>query len=134
MVRMILKNLLQRFDSFDNLLSTLDFTENGLNSRMVRDMTVGQINKLSKRKCTLNNHKMGITPHKFKMRKALNKFFKIVSTSDDRKGRSYVSTIEAYHYPFYGVQWHPERSSEMDYFVKFLIRELRKIRNEIKKQ
>ena len=52
---------------------------------MVRDMTVGQINKLSKRKCTLNNHKMGITPHKFKMRKALNKFFKIVSTSDDRK-------------------------------------------------
>ena len=121
-----LTKLLQKFDSYDNLLSTLDFTQEGLNSRIVRDMSVGQINKLSKRKCTLNNHKMGITPYKFKMKKALNKFFKIVSTSDDRKGRAYVSTIEAYHYPFYGVQWHPERSSEMDYFVKFLIRELRK--------
>ena len=63
-------------------------------------MTQRQINKLSKRECTLNNHKMGITPHKFKVRKKLNKFFKIVSTSDDRKGRTYVSTIEAYHILF----------------------------------
>lgn len=127
-----LTNLLQRFDSFNNLLSTLDFTEEGLNSRIVKDMTVSQLNKLSKRKCTLNNHKMGLTPQKFRSKKELNKFFKIVSTSDDRKGKAYVSTIEAYHYPFYGVQWHPERSSEMDYFVKFLIKELRKnpIRNK----
>jgi gamma-glutamyl-gamma-aminobutyrate hydrolase PuuD len=121
-----LENLLQRFDSYDNLLSTLEFTEQGLNSRMVRDMTQKQINKLSKKKCTLNNHKMGLTPHKFKLRKKLNKFYKIVSTSVDRKNKEYVSTIEAYHYPFYGVQWHPERSSEMDYFVKFFIKELRK--------
>ena len=121
-----LEKLLQRFDSYDNLLSTLDFTEKGLNSRLIRDMTQHQITKLTKRECTLNNHKMGITPHKFKMKKKLNKFYKIVSTSDDRKGRTYVSTIEAYHYPFYGVQWHPERSSEMDYFVKFFIKEMRK--------
>ncbi len=121
-----LEKLLQRFDSYENLLSTLEFTDQGLNSRMIRDMTQKQIQKLSKKKCTLNNHKMGITPHKFKMRKKLNKFYKIVSTSVDRKNREYVSTIEAYHYPFYGVQWHPERSSEMDYFVKFFIKELRK--------
>ncbi len=121
-----LEKLLQRFDSYDNLLSTLELTEQGLNSRMIRDMTQKQIHKLTKKKCTLNNHKMGITPHKFKMRKKLNKFYKIVSTSVDRKNREYVSTIEAYHYPFYGVQWHPERSSEMDYFVKFFIKELRK--------
>ncbi len=121
-----LEKLLQRFDSYDNLLSTLEITPQGLNSKLIRDMTQRQINKLTKKKCTLNNHKMGITPHKFKMRKKLDKFYKIVSTSVDRKGRDYVSTIEAYHYPFYGVQWHPERSSEMDYFVKFLIKELRK--------
>tara|TARA_B110000008_G_scaffold268135_1_gene295937 strand:- start:515 stop:1555 length:1041 start_codon:yes stop_codon:yes gene_type:complete len=121
-----LEKLLQRFDSYENLFSTLEFTDQGLNSKMIRDMTQKQIQKLSKKKCTLNNHKMGITPHKFKMRKKLNKFYKIVSTSVDRKNREYVSTIEAYHYPFYGVQWHPERSSEMDYFVKFFIKELRK--------
>ena len=121
-----LKNLLQRFDSYDNLLSTLEFTQEGLNSRLIRDMTQKQIHKLSKRKCTLNNHKMGLSPYKFKSHKKLNKFFKIVSTSVDRKNKIYVSTIEARHYPFYGVQWHPERSSEMDYFVKFLIKEMRK--------
>lgn len=121
-----LEKLLQRFDSYENLLSTLEFTDQGLNSRMIRDMTQKQINKLTKSKCTLNNHKMGITPFKFKRSKKLSKFYKIVSTSVDRKEREYVSTIEAYHYPFYGVQWHPERSSEMDYFVKFFIKELRK--------
>ena len=121
-----LEKLLQRFDSYDNLLSRLEFTQDGLNSRMIRDMTQKQIFKLSKRKCTLNNHKMGLSPYKFKSHKKLNKFFKIVSTSVDRKNKVYVSTIEARHYPFYGVQWHPERSSEMDYFVKFFIKEMRK--------
>ena len=59
---------------------------------MVRDMTQKQINKLSKKSVFLNNHKMGLTPHKFKLRKKLNKFYKIVSTSVDRKNREYVST------------------------------------------
>ena len=127
-----LEKLLQKFDSFNSLLSTLKFTEQGLNSRLMRNMTQNQIQHLSKNPCTLNNHKMGITPQKFKLKTKLNKFYKIVSTSFDRNGREYVSTIEAYHYPFYGVQWHPERSSHMDYFVKFLIKELRK--NPIKKK
>ena len=53
-------------------------------------------------------------------------FFKIVSTSKDRKNRKFVSTIEGRHYPFYGVQWHPERSSEMDELAKFFRHELQK--------
>jgi gamma-glutamyl-gamma-aminobutyrate hydrolase PuuD len=129
-----LEKLLQRFDSYDNLLSTLEFTKQGLNSRLLKDMAQTQITKLSKHECTLNNHYMGITPYKFKQKEKLNKFFKIISTSDDRKGRTYVSTIEAYHYPFYGVQWHPERSSEMDYFIEFFIKEMRKNPKRSKKK
>ena len=34
-----LEKLLQRFDSFNNLLSTLDFTEEGMRSRMMRNAT-----------------------------------------------------------------------------------------------
>ena len=51
----------------------------------------------------------------------------------DRKGRNYVSTIEGRFYPFYGVQWHPERSSAMDYFAKFFVNELKKNRTKNKK-
>ena len=122
-----LEHLLQRFDSFDNLQSTLDFTEEGLRSRMVRYATPkAEIKKLATKNCTLNNHKMGLSPTKFKRHKNIDKFYKIVSTSKDRKGRDYVSTIEGRFYPFYGVQWHPERSKAMDYFAKFFVSQLRK--------
>ena len=67
----------------------------------------------------MNNHKMGLSPTKFKKHKNLNSMFKIVSTNKDRKGKEFVSTIEAHHYPFYGVQWHPERGCDMDEMVHF---------------
>lgn len=125
-----LEHLLQRFDSFNNLLSTLDFTKEGLHSRMMKNATAKEIKKFSTKECTLNNHKMGITPTKFKKHKNLDSFFKIVSTSVDRKKRAYVSTIEGRFYPFYGVQWHPERSAAMDYFARFFVNELKKNRTK----
>lgn len=128
-----LENLLQRFDSFNNLTSTLDFTSEGLRSRMLRRISDKELKKLSTKECTLNNHKMGLSPLKFKKHKNLDKFYKIVSTSVDRKGKNYVSTIEGRFYPFYGVQWHPERSSAMDYFAKFFVNELKKNRTKNKK-
>ena len=128
-----LEHLLQRFDSFNNLLSTLKFTEEGLRSRMMRNAKDSEIKKLSTKNCTLNNHKMGLTPEKFKKHKNIDKFYKIVSTSIDRKGKNYVSTIEGRFYPFYGVQWHPERSSAMDYFAKFFVNELKRNRVKNKK-
>lgn len=128
-----LEKLLQRFDSYDNLQSTLDFTEDGLSSRIMKQVSKVELKKLSTKDCTLNNHEMGITPSKFKKHKNLDKFYKIVSTSKDRKGRDYVSTIEGRFYPFYGVQWHPERSSAMDFFAKFFVNELKKNRTKNKK-
>ena len=121
-----LHNLLTRFDSFDNLLSTLDFTKDGLESTMMKNAIPAVMRKLSTKNCTLNNHKMGISPMEFKKHTNLDKFYKIISTSKDRKGKKYVSTIEGRFYPFYGVQWHPERSSAMDYFAKFFVKELKK--------
>ena len=34
----------------------------------------------------------------------------MLSTSLDRKGRRYASTIEGRTVPMYGVQWHPEKA------------------------
>ena len=128
-----LKNLLTKFDSYDNLLLNLEFTPEGKRSRMVRFMKASVLKKLEKRPCTLNNHKLGISPLRFRRHKNLDNFYKIVSWSRDRKKRKFVSTIEGRYYPFFGVQWHPERSSEMDYFVKFFKSELRKNKKKLKK-
>ncbi len=58
--------------------------------------------------------------------KLLNNFYKIVSYNYDRKGKVFVSTIEGIDYPFYGVQWHPERAKDMDYFAEFFKNEVEK--------
>jgi anthranilate/para-aminobenzoate synthase component II len=36
-------------------------------------------------------------------------FYNVLSTNADRKGKVFVSSIEAKQYPIYGVQYHPER-------------------------
>lgn len=121
-----LDNLLGRFDSFGNLLLPLDFTEDGLNSKMVNSFSDKFMNYLKNKKSTMNNHKMGLSPTKFKKCKNLYSMFKIVSTNKDRKGKKFVSTIEARYYPFYGVQWHPERGSDMDEMLHFFAKEISK--------
>jgi transketolase len=126
-----LDTLLTKFDSFGNLLLPLNITDEGEKSRMFKNMSPGCIKRLKTRNVTMNNHKMGVSPYKFKQHKNLNNFFKMVSTNKDRQGKKFVSTIEAHHYPFYGVQWHPERNSDMDEFGKFFLRELKKNKNKI---
>ena len=61
------------------------------------------------KKVTYNNHQAGITPKHFNDVKKLVDFYYVLSTNEDNKGTPFVSTIEAKKYPFYGVQWHPEK-------------------------
>ena len=129
-----LDTFLQRFDSYGNLLLPLEFTEEGKKSRMVKSFSERFMKYLKNKKCTMNNHKMGLSPTKFKKHKNLNSMFKIVSTNKDRKGKEFVSTIEAHHYPFYGVQWHPERGCDMDEMVHFFAKELCKNQNKLNKK
>ena len=45
------------------------------------------------------------------MTDSYNDFFQVLSTSTDKKGTQYVSTVEAKHsLPVFGVQWHPEKN------------------------
>lgn len=125
-----LDNLLGKFDSFGNLDLPLIFTDEGVDSRMMasaRKSNPEYIIKLMSENLTLNNHMMGISPKKFKQSKLLNNFYKIISTNYDRQGKEFVSTIEGRQYPFYGVQWHPERDiKNMQYFAKFFASEVSK--------
>lgn len=120
-------DLLEQFDSFNNLMSTLYFPDDPRDTRLFRNADKKFLLMLQKEECTLNNHKMGLSVKSFMDNPRVSKFFKIVSTSVDRLNQEYVSTIEAYDYPFYGFQWHPERNSDMDYLASVFADDAKKI-------
>ncbi|KAM3927138.1 gamma-glutamyl hydrolase-like [Leptodactylus fuscus] len=62
----------------------------------------------SQENITGNFHHFGITPQTFQANKKLSAFYRILSTNHDQDGVEFVSTIEAWDYPIYAVQWHPE--------------------------
>lgn len=68
--------------------------------------------KLSDPKLNLaiQNHEYGILPRRYQDFPLLAKHLTILTTTRDRNGTEYVSTVEAKgHYPFFGSQWHPEK-------------------------
>ncbi|XP_067858781.1 gamma-glutamyl hydrolase-like [Heptranchias perlo] len=63
---------------------------------------------LAEKPLTGNFHKYSVTVQAFESNEKLRSFYRMVSSSTDRKGIPFVSTMEAYEYPIYGTQWHPE--------------------------
>lgn len=119
-------NLLENFDSYDNLYLPLIFTDEALESKLLKDADKDYIIYLMSNEISLNNHKLGLSPEKFKKCKLLDNTFNIISYNYDRQGKKFISTIEAKNYPFYGVQWHPERAKNMNYFSQFIKNECQK--------
>lgn len=119
-------NLLELFDSHNNLYLPMHFTKEGFDSRIFSLYSDREKREFEKRKSSLHNHKMGISPKKFNKSEKLRDFFNIVNISYDRKGKPFVSTIEAKNYPIYGVQWHPERKKNFHKLSVFFKNELKK--------
>ena len=66
---------------------------------------------LAEEALTFNYHSGGVTPASFAAHGSLGVDFRVTSTSVDRQGTAFVSTMEGRNAsrPFYGVQWHPEK-------------------------
>lgn len=124
-------DFLEEFDSKKNLYVPLHFTDYGKDSRMFSNYSKKQLKDMETKKCSLHNHMMGISPEKFKKSKLLNNFYHIVNISYDRNNKPFVSTIEGKKYPFYGVQWHPERKKNFYPLSLFFVNELKKNSNRI---
>lgn len=63
---------------------------------------------------TMNMHHKGVDPGQFEKNRHLNQFFQVTSTNLDKRARPFVSTIEPRNpqsFPWYGVQYHPEKNS-----------------------
>ena len=83
---------------------------NLMTSELFRNFSNSFLDKLEKMELTYNIHNYGIHLDDFYKEKELSSMFKVIATNIDDNGTEYVSITEAYKYPFYTVQFHPERN------------------------
>ncbi|KAK3789568.1 hypothetical protein RRG08_016247 [Elysia crispata] len=103
------KWLLGNTDS-ENLTLPLTLAKGYKHSQIFRDMPDNVLNYLSTEPVTQNNHQFSMLVKDFETTSELNEFYQILSTNHGRDNLEFVSLMEAYHYPIYASQWHPEKN------------------------
>lgn len=96
--------------SAEDLPLPLNFTKGFSNSRLFGNLPKDVYDDLLNKNVTENFHQYGLSPEVYEKNTNLKNFYKVLSTNNDRNGKEFVSTIEAYKYPIYGTQWHPEKT------------------------
>ncbi|CAG7834539.1 unnamed protein product [Allacma fusca] len=92
-----------------NVVDRLKFTEAASKSRLFGNAKKSVISALGTKKVTINFHKYCITPENF-TKFNLDQEYQILSINYDSTSKlSYVSSVEHKRYPFYAVQFHPEK-------------------------
>lgn len=93
-----------------NISLSLDFTPSAASSKLLSRAPRGIYDILATQNVTMNNHHYGIFTQHFQETEALTSFFDVLSTNKDRQGVEYISTMEAFKYPIFATQWHPEKN------------------------
>ena len=97
------------FDSM-NLENKLELTAAAPTSRLFGSLSSAERSLVAAEKVTFNNHHDGVTPEAFAADAGLAANWTILSTNQGRQGKVYVSTVEHRTRPYYGIQWHAEKS------------------------
>ncbi len=95
-----------------NISLPLTFTSSAKSSKLFSHSasSAGVYEILETQNVTMNNHHYGIYTKHFQETEKLSSFYNLISTNVDRQGVEFVSTFEAFKYPIFGVQWHPEKN------------------------
>lgn len=101
-------NILSYIPSED-LNTRLTYTQLTRSSRLFRGIPSWIYDTLEKREFAYQNHEYSMAYHTHIDNIKLNNFFKVLSTSSNINGIPFTSTLEAFDYPIYGLQWHPEK-------------------------
>jgi gamma-glutamyl hydrolase len=101
-------SILEKFDS-ENLSLPLKFYDTYKESKLFGNTDPSIINILSQEAVTMNNHQYGVAPITYSTNPLLSNFFRMISWDYDRNNKAFVSTVESLKYPFYLLQWHPEK-------------------------
>lgn len=107
-------------------LYPIQLTPDGKDSRLFHSFSPQYLHFLEHKKSTLQHHDYGMSVADFMDNLHLTRFYHILATSIDEKGKEYIAAIEGKYYPIYGVSWHPERQSHSSAFGTFFLSELRK--------
>ncbi|CAH6777393.1 gamma-glutamyl hydrolase [Phodopus roborovskii] len=87
----------------------LTFTEGALLGRMFQNFPAELLVSLALEPLTANFHKWSLSVKNFTENEKLNKFFSILTTNTVGN-IEYISSMEGFKYPVFGVQWHPEKA------------------------
>lgn len=93
-----------------NQARPLQFSKDAERSRLLgSNLPTDVLDYLVNANTTANFHEWCLTPQNFTER-GVNKVFNLLSVNKDSDGLTFISTLEAKDYPFYAVQFHPEKN------------------------
>ncbi|XP_015711231.1 LOW QUALITY PROTEIN: gamma-glutamyl hydrolase [Coturnix japonica] len=87
----------------------LNFTAAAKHSRLFKNLPTDLFHAFANEPLTSNFHVWSISMENFTKNEKLYNFYNILTTNTDDE-LEFISTMEAYKYPIYGVQWHPEKN------------------------
>jgi len=76
--------------------------------KMFENLTTSMFQVMKDKDVTINYHGWCLTKTNFNESDLRNKY-KILAINHDEENLEYISIVEGIHYPFYGVQFHPEK-------------------------
>jgi len=92
----------------EDLPANINFQKGFENSRIFKDLDSSLKNIMQNQNITINYHQWCLTPANYTSSK-LDNYFKVLATNKDFNGVTFISVVEAFKYPFYGVAFHPEK-------------------------
>ncbi|KYN33393.1 Gamma-glutamyl hydrolase B, partial [Trachymyrmex septentrionalis] len=136
--------------SSNNQRLPLEFTRDYTESKLFKNAPLNVLRILSEQNVTANYHHFCITKEILRHDK-LTKKFHVLSLNHDENGLEFISILEHKQFPFYGLQFHPEKNLyewvigkriphsinatiASQYFANFFVNEARKNFNEFPKQ
>ncbi|XP_067950216.1 gamma-glutamyl hydrolase-like [Watersipora subatra] len=105
------RNQLSKCIGTDSVSLPVNFTPAAMNSKLYGSMPLSLVTMMREDNLTANNHDLCLSSHTYNATKQMNQFFTVLTTNVDSAGLEYVSSMESKKYPFYGVQFHPEKAN-----------------------
>ncbi|KAM9574466.1 gamma-glutamyl hydrolase [Guaruba guarouba] len=87
----------------------LNFTSATKTSRLFKNFPADVLHALATEPLTSNFHMWSLSLENFTKNEELRNFYNVLTTNMNDQVE-FISTMEAYKYPIYGVQWHPEKN------------------------
>ncbi|GFQ98474.1 gamma-glutamyl hydrolase [Trichonephila clavata] len=91
-----------------DIATNLEFVKGYKDSRLFQNLETSLDNAMKNESVVIHYHRWCLTPQNYTL-SGLDKYFKVLALNQDSRNVSFVSIVEAYKYPYYGVSFHPEK-------------------------